>query len=69
VEDCISVIEQIIGDDIMDCQEMMIEMFNIIDQIGNEENLTYLSRLGAEICIKKKNLDAMKEQLKLSYIE
>jgi hypothetical protein len=47
----------------------MIEMFNIIDQIGNEENLTYLSRLGAEICIKKKNLDAMKEQLKLSYIE
>jgi hypothetical protein len=69
VEDCISVIEQIIGDDIMDCREMMMEMFKIIDQIGSEENLTYLLKLGAGICIKKKNLEAIEKQLKLSYIE
>jgi hypothetical protein len=56
MENYMQVIEQIISHDVIDYNEVLIEMFNMIDQIGNEENLSCLSKLGAEICIKKKNV-------------
>lgn len=61
---CIPLIEQIMHDEILNCQELTIQIFHIIDQIGNEENLLCLSKLVAEACVKEKCLSLVEEQIK-----
>jgi len=61
----LSLLKQLILEEMIEFQEIIVQIFNIIDQVQGDQHVISLSKIVAEVCLKKRNLCPIQKQLEL----
>jgi hypothetical protein len=64
MENCSTLITQLLDNNIVDCQQIIAEIHNVIDNLENEANQIYLAQLLANDCVKKSDLSWLEKVVK-----
>jgi hypothetical protein len=65
MDNCSELIKEIVNDEILDFNDMVIRIYDNIHKIQNNEKLEFLTKLIAEISIKKKSLSIIEDQINI----